>query len=775
MPKIVGFIDGLEGSYVRGWASADGGPAASVTIRDRAGKLLARGQTGLHRPDVERLGEGAMCGFRIPVRRFGSAGALHVFGDGIELAGSPVRVGAGLYDGAITVADGIVSGWVMERTELFRGAVVRLHDQDGLLLGEVEAGVEEGAADPLHAPARFSIPLEQTCFGRHDLIVRASADGVRFAQLHCAMRLDGYLDALTSRRCSGWLLSPDAPARALRIEVFRDDVQVGSGTCDYPREDVRNRYPQATRVGFEITLAAPADESGPPHVYSVRLAGTRTELFDGPLVVEERADAIESARRVGRRAQADPTLSAQDRAVLRRALAAFVGQRRHGAERTRVRVAPRQPDLSGGRRLSIIIPCYRGLDLTRACIESVLAVRDPVRDVLTLINDCSPDPGMAELLEGFALEPGVFLLTNAENQGFVRAANRGMAACRHGDVLLLNSDTRVFPGVFEELCHIAHLSPDIGTVTPLSNNATLFSYPHISLPNVSLADMDWADIAALAREANGGVAIDVPTGHGFCMLIRRDALDLGGAFDEAFGRGYGEENDFCQRLADLGFRNVAAVGAFVEHRDSVSFGSEKKALVEANLARLARMYPEYAAAIAVYEREDGLRRARWPLDAARLRKAGANGTNFTLVVTNWLGGGARKALLDIESTAGYGGTDKLTLSCRADGRIELTATAPALHAVFAADETEALFDLLSATRIARVLVHQVLGFPPGFMDGLAGFVAGRQAVFYAHDFYTVCPRVTMIDATGQFCDIAPPETCQRCVAAGGAHEASRLD
>ncbi|MGH7210657.1 MAG: hypothetical protein ACREF1_04260, partial [Acetobacteraceae bacterium] len=107
--------------------------------------------------------------------------------------------------------------------------------------------------------------------------------------------------------------------------------------------------------------------------------------------------------------------------------------------------------------------------------------------------------------------------------------------------------------------------------------------------------------------------------------------------------------------------------------------------------------------------------------------------------------------------------------------IELNADPPALRAVFAADETEALFDLLSAARITRVLVHQVLGFPPGVLDGLAGFVAGRQAVFYAHDFYTICPRVTMIDATGQFCDIAPLETCERCIAAGGAHEASHPD
>ena len=33
----------------------------------------------------------------------------------------------------------------------------------------------------------------------------------------------------------------------------------------------------------------------------------------------------------------------------------------------------------------------------------------------------------------------------------------------------------------------------------------------------------------------------------------------------------------------------------------------------------------------------------------------------------------------------------------------------------------------------------------------------------------------MIDAAGQFCDIAAPDTCRRCVGAGGAHDASRLN
>ncbi|MEO8716005.1 MAG: glycosyltransferase, partial [Acetobacteraceae bacterium] len=598
------------------------------------------------------------------------------------------------------------------------------------------------------APARFMIPLGLACFGRTDLVVCASVNGVRFADARCALRLDGYLDALTSRRCSGWLLSPDAPARGLAIEVFRDGVLAGSGLCDFPRDDVRGRYPNATRVGFEVTLDRPPGTRDAARLYSVRLAGTEIELFDGPVLLEDRADAIEAARRIARRARSDPEMTVTERAVLRRSLEAFIGQRRQGAERIRVRATRTPPGATGGR-LAIVIPVYRGVEVTRTCIESVLAHRDPARDTLVLVNDCSPEPEMTALLEATAREPAVLLLSNAENQGFVRSANRGIAACRCGDILLLNSDTRIFPGVLDELCQVAHGSPDIGTVTPLSNNATLFTYPHLSLPNEALADIDWADVATLAREANGGIAVDVPTGHGFCLLIRRAALEAAGRFDEAFGRGYGEENDFCQRLADLGFRNVAAAGAFVEHRESVSFGDEKKALREANLARLGRMYPEYGGAVMMFERDEGLRHARWPLDAARLRRAGDKGARFALVVTNWLGGGARKAVADIEAAAGYGGAERLTLSVRADGMVELQAAAPALRAVFAPDEMDALFDLLAPVPIACVLVHQFLGFPLAFLDRLAAFVAARRAIFYAHDFYALCPRVTMIDAAGQ--------------------------
>ena len=75
------------------------------------------------------------------------------------------------------------------------------------------------------------------------------------------------------------------------------------------------------------------------------------------------------------------------------------------------------------------------------------------------------------------------------------------------------------------------------------------------------------------QAANRLRTVELPTGVGFCMYIRRDCLDDVGLFDaEAFGRGYGEETDFCFRAAAAGWRHLLACDTFVYHAGEVSFG-----------------------------------------------------------------------------------------------------------------------------------------------------------------------------------------------------------
>ena len=107
----------------------------------------------------------------------------------------------------------------------------------------------------------------------------------------------------------------------------------------------------------------------------------------------------------------------------------------------------------------------------------------------------------------------------------------------------------MFPGWLEGLRAAAYSLEGVGTVTPLTNSGAIASYPGQGSPCDASEAREIARVAANARLE----PIEAPTGVGFCMFIRRDCLNETGEFDaECFGRGYGEENDFCLRAASWG-------------------------------------------------------------------------------------------------------------------------------------------------------------------------------------------------------------------------------
>jgi GT2 family glycosyltransferase/glycosyltransferase involved in cell wall biosynthesis len=773
---IRGHVDGLEGAYLAGWAVNESGAPCNITIRDGRKRVLAEGVASIERPDLLSVGQGR-CGiaFRIQLPSLAMAKALHVWADGVEISQAPIMLGHGLFDGFVSVGAAHAEGWVAERAPDFAAPLITAVDQYGTVVMRCQSRREEDPADPYFAPATFSGAFEDGCFGKGELLLSFLANGVKFAEGTCNLPLHGYLETVSALGCSGWLLSPAAPDRAFVIEIWRDGKNVAKTKTDIVRTDVQSAYPACRKSGFSVALPPdPFKRSGFATI-SLRFPGTESELLQGPHGVGDQAVLVKAAQRMSGLAlgRAPVDLDAPERAVLQAALGDFIRRVRGNP----ILVFDRQPlgeaVRPAGTRLNVIIPIYKGADVTRACIRSVLACLSP-DDRIVLIDDCSPDADMPAALGEFADAGNIVLVRNDTNLGFVATVNRGLGLCGEGDVLLLNSDTRLFPGCLDELWNVAHSSPDIGTVTALSNNATIFSYPHFETRHEKLDDISWAELAAIALASNRGKCVDVPTGHGFCLLIKRDVLHRVGQLDEAFGRGYGEENDLCCRAADFGYRHVAASGVLVEHRDGVSFGADKADLLARNMKLLQDRFPEYAATIGESERRDDLRAARWALDAARLERASARGESFALVVCHKLGGGTNRAIADMEKAVGYGGAQKIALICRSDGVLELTCNEPAIHAVFAEDESASLVELLSAARISLVIVHQALGFSSETLQTLGAWVKGQHAIFYAHDFYPLCPRVTMIDAVGRFCNLAAPDVCSRCIAAGGAHDAARL-
>jgi len=262
--------------------------------------------------------------------------------------------------------------------------------------------------------------------------------------------------------------------------------------------------------------------------------------------------------------------------------------------------------------IDIVIPVFNAVDDLRRCVDSVLAHTGKKKYRLVLIDDASTAPGIAVYFGELARrdDAPLTLLRNAQNLGFVATANRGMTLSPERDVLLLNSDTIVTAGWLEKMRRCAESDARIGTVTPFSNNAEICSFPLFCRNNV-LSELPPIDEIAAALAAHSPSYPDIPTAVGFCMYIRRCLIDRIGTFDaETFGKGYGEENDFCMRAAAAGFRNVLCDDAFVAHVGGRSFDEKKFALMAENTERLLARYPEYSRLVQDFIAADPVRDIR---------------------------------------------------------------------------------------------------------------------------------------------------------------------
>ncbi len=425
--------------------------------------------------------------------------------------------------------------------------------------------------------------------------------------------------------------------------------------------------------------------------------------------------------------------------------------------------------LADANTLDVIVPVYRGHADTLVCLLSVLRAPVTTAFEVIVVNDASPEPDLARDLRALADMGLITLIENERNLGYPASVNRGLALHPGRDVVLLNSDTEVFGDWLDRLT--AHASGDVATVTPLTDNGTICGYPLPCRANAALADADCATLDAMAARINPGRSLAIPTGVGFCMAVRRDALRRIGPFDAAaFGRGYGEENDFCLRAAAAGWRNVMALDVFVRHRGERSFGSAAHPAREAGLQEVRRRYPGFHAQVQAHIAADPAACARARIDAARLLAHGA-ARDSILCFTHARGGGIERHLSDMAA------------HCRAEG-IALCRVQPSASKPFACDvvapeglflpnlrglalNRRALLPVLDALSPRSIEVHSLVGWP-GHALALIPALASALRVplsVVLHDYAPLCPMITLIDASGLYCGEAGEEQCRACIAA----------
>lgn len=253
------------------------------------------------------------------------------------------------------------------------------------------------------------------------------------------------------------------------------------------------------------------------------------------------------------------------------------------------------------KSIDVIVPIYNAYEFTEECIKSIIKNTDLTKHTLVLINDKSPDEKILPMLLKYREEnedKKIVVLDNEENMGFVKTVNKGMQYSNN-DVILLNSDTEVTKNWIEKIQECAYSNEYIATVTPLTNNGTICSVPNFGIDNELPKNMTLEEYAEMIEKSSKNRYPQLTTGNGFCMYIKRDVIEELGLFDaKTFGKGYGEENDFCYRALDHGYTNVLCDNTFIYHKGTQSFKKEnmtasRAALIDEHMNLLRKKHPIY--------------------------------------------------------------------------------------------------------------------------------------------------------------------------------------
>jgi GT2 family glycosyltransferase len=223
------------------------------------------------------------------------------------------------------------------------------------------------------------------------------------------------------------------------------------------------------------------------------------------------------------------------------------------------------------------------LALTKACLASLLEFTDYPNYEVLLVDNASTD-GTIDFLTDFAKQhPHIRLVLNRSNMGFAAGNNAGIKAARGDFIVLLNNDTYCTRGWLRDL--LRHLMKDksLGAVGPVTNN--IGNEARINVTYLSMREM-----AGVARDYTSSHArglLEVKNVAFFCVAMPRSAIEKVGLLDESFGMGFFEDDDYCNRIRQAGFRIGIADDVFIHHELSASFNQlaqERRAeLFQSNL------------------------------------------------------------------------------------------------------------------------------------------------------------------------------------------------
>ncbi|CAO3383423.1 glycosyltransferase [Azospirillum argentinense] len=432
--------------------------------------------------------------------------------------------------------------------------------------------------------------------------------------------------------------------------------------------------------------------------------------------------------------------------------------------------------------VSIVVPVYGGKHFLTPLVHGLIETVEP-RHRIIFVDDGNPDRSITAFLValGTTLDH-VTVLAKTRNEGYLKAVIDGVEIATRlnpdGHVVLLNTDVEVPPGWLERLVGPIERTPSIASTTPFTNAGTICGFPGMPEDNKPFLGVPVAEIDAGFRNLADLPPVEAPTGVGFCMGLNRRALRDIGFFDlAAFGRGYGEEVDWCRRAMRHGFTNVVVPNLYVHHRHGGSFSSEeKKAQIEASGTTIRQRYPEFDAEVQDFIRADPLRPVRAAAAVRILAEQNGQERARTVLLFDHPGHGGAAAFRTKE-VARLHAQNQTVLLVRPvdrpvlgmpDGAMDIELLHREATFRFPANDLRDLGALVSALPLAEVVINSLVGY-----DDLMAVMAFIRALrvkrgvplrLLHHDYFPVCPSLNLINTEDRYCGVPAPEKCRACAA-----------
>lgn len=211
------------------------------------------------------------------------------------------------------------------------------------------------------------------------------------------------------------------------------------------------------------------------------------------------------------------------------------------------------------RTTNIIIYSINNLEQIKLCIKTIKAFTN-VPYCITVVDDNSTDDTVIWLNQQYDIKS----ILNNQPIGFVKSINKATRlAEKNADILLLNPDVIVTPQWLSTLKSALYSSDNVGAVNPLTNDG----FWHIAKIKIDFEALDFEALLNFSEKIHSSLKgnwSSRTTLSEFCMLIKREAFDNVGLFDETFVEANLEDEDYSFRLLLKGYTLLLCKDVFVQ-------------------------------------------------------------------------------------------------------------------------------------------------------------------------------------------------------------------